>query len=321
MLVQSAEFLSNGLIFSTVEKILMITNLSATDFCQKYASPSYLNQDPPDGIVGQPRTIYLEKAWLTVPLWYPITKEFHTCEELFQLYAPFKYAKLEGPSIFEFLKKHKDQLDRQTPLSDVFVLGGADNYYHFLFDIMPRLALLKWIPELQRLRLLIGTDLTRTQMPIVIYVFSQLDIPTKNISTLHKGFFPISSVFMPAKIGRETAISIWKNLILPPDHGPGPRRRRLFVERNNLQTRRVVNQDEVKDYLSRQDFDCIDPGELPFEEQIALFANANLIVGAHGAGLANILFAPSDCHFIELYGERALDLLQIIASLQGMTYE
>jgi hypothetical protein len=41
----------------------------------------------------------------------------------------------------------------------------------------------------------------------------------------------------------------------------------------------------------------------PFEKYIKLFTNAKLIIGAHGAGISNIIFAPPNCTIIEVYPE------------------
>lgn len=39
---------------------------------------------------------------------------------------------------------------------------------------------------------------------------------------------------------------------------------------------------------------------LPVLQQIAMFAQAQIIIGAHGAGLVNIMFCRKDCRFIEV---------------------
>ena len=48
--------------------------------------------------------------------------------------------------------------------------------------------------------------------------------------------------------------------------------------------------------LAKLGFVVLDPGAHPFEAQAAMFWRAEAVVGAHGAGLANLAFAPN-CRF------------------------
>jgi capsular polysaccharide biosynthesis protein len=46
---------------------------------------------------------------------------------------------------------------------------------------------------------------------------------------------------------------------------------------------------------------------LSFAEQVRLFSGAAVIAGAHGAGFANMVFAPAGTEMIELIGPRFSD--------------
>jgi capsular polysaccharide biosynthesis protein len=52
--------------------------------------------------------------------------------------------------------------------------------------------------------------------------------------------------------------------------------------------------------LADAGFSIIAPGTLAWEEQIAVFRGARIIVGPHGAGLANAVFSESGARVIEL---------------------
>ena len=77
---------------------------------------------------------------------------------------------------------------------------------------------------------------------------------------------------------------------------------RIYISRRDAATRRVVNEDEVVDFLKSQGFEVVVAGKLPLSRQIAAFANAKVIVGPHGAGLSNMVFAPPGAKVIELMG-------------------
>jgi len=63
----------------------------------------------------------------------------------------------------------------------------------------------------------------------------------------------------------------------------------------------VRNEAAVRDLLAAYGFQDVDPGHLSVAEQIATFAQAELIVATHGAGLTNIVFASPGARVIELF--------------------
>ncbi len=80
--------------------------------------------------------------------------------------------------------------------------------------------------------------------------------------------------------------------------GAGPGRRRLYVARGGGR-RRVLRAAEIEALMVRLGFTIVRPEQLGFAEQVRLFAEASWVVGAHGAGLTNILFAPPGCTVVE----------------------
>lgn len=78
---------------------------------------------------------------------------------------------------------------------------------------------------------------------------------------------------------------------------------RIYISRADATTRRTSNEDEVMDILSKFGFKQYKLGQMKFEQQIELFANADAIVGAHGAGLINMMFSR-DASILELLGPK-----------------
>jgi Glycosyltransferase 61 len=77
--------------------------------------------------------------------------------------------------------------------------------------------------------------------------------------------------------------------------------RRLLVSRRDAATRRVTNEDALLSALAPLGFELIVPGALTFDEQVEAFALAEIVVGPHGAGLANTLFMPRGSAVLELH--------------------
>jgi hypothetical protein len=77
--------------------------------------------------------------------------------------------------------------------------------------------------------------------------------------------------------------------------------RRLLVSRRDATKRRVSNEDALSTALGAFGFEVIVPGALTFAEQVGMFSSAEVVVGPHGAGLANALFMPRGGAMMELH--------------------
>lgn len=80
--------------------------------------------------------------------------------------------------------------------------------------------------------------------------------------------------------------------------------KRIFISREDTETRQITNREEVIDCLQNFGFEKVVCSELSVREQINTFKNSNYIVGPHGAGLTNTLFAESGTQLIELFREK-----------------
>jgi len=75
---------------------------------------------------------------------------------------------------------------------------------------------------------------------------------------------------------------------------------RLYVARIGTATRRIANEEEVGSILSEYGFTMVQSEDLSLEDQARLFAQAEAIVGPHGAGLTNMLFSKSGCRVLDI---------------------
>jgi len=76
--------------------------------------------------------------------------------------------------------------------------------------------------------------------------------------------------------------------------------RRVYISRSDADCRRVANESEVVELLSEYGFEAYRLAEMSVAENIALFSQADIIVGPHGAGLTDIMFAER-ASIIELF--------------------
>jgi capsular polysaccharide biosynthesis protein len=99
--------------------------------------------------------------------------------------------------------------------------------------------------------------------------------------------------------------------------------RRLYVTRSDAKTRRIVNEDDLDPILRGRGFERIECAALTLAEQIEAFSTAEIVIGPHGAGLTNLLFAPRASGLVEIFGAGAeLDIsnYRALASHLGIPY-
>lgn len=78
--------------------------------------------------------------------------------------------------------------------------------------------------------------------------------------------------------------------------------RKIYIRRKPGGWRAVANDDEVCSRLEGMGFETARPEGLTLAEQVRLFSEGEIIVGMHGAGLTNLLFAPGAA-VLELTGD------------------
>jgi capsular polysaccharide biosynthesis protein len=76
---------------------------------------------------------------------------------------------------------------------------------------------------------------------------------------------------------------------------------RLYLSRRQAQSRRIVNEAEVEACLRAYGFETCVAEDLSLCAQIELFAQAQMVVSSHGAGLTNVLFADPGLTLIEIF--------------------
>jgi capsular polysaccharide biosynthesis protein len=177
-------------------------------------------------------------------------------------------------------------LARRLDSAFVFVGPWHTNYYHWLTDHLPRLALLA-LDESPEVPVLVHADLAAWQTETL----ELLGVPTERMVAYRHPHVRIRRALWPSLPGRTGNTPPWaaeylrSRLAIPPESTG----RLLYVSRGDTSRRQVANEHDVIAELRQIGFDAVNPGELTVREQMQLFGEAKLIVGAHGAGLTNMI--------------------------------
>jgi hypothetical protein len=195
------------------------------------------------------------------------------------------------------------KLPRVTPVGgSVAVLTNfrSDIYYHWIFDTLPRLKLLKdsgftydkiVIPAQSRFQResldLLGVDhACIISDPGLQVEADHLIVPT-----------------LPGTVGNPPAwaCDFLRRSFLPHLGVRGPQTRRIYIARGDDATRRITNEPQLLRMLEREGFEIIRPEEHRFLDQVRLFDEASIVIGAHGSGLSNLVFCRPGTQVIELF--------------------
>jgi hypothetical protein len=97
--------------------------------------------------------------------------------------------------------------------------------------------------------------------------------------------------------------------------------RRIYISRRLRPTRPFLNEDECLAVLERYGFETFCTEMLTLDEEGELFANADVVVAVHGAGLANLLFCHPGCVVVELFAHRYRSPWMVeVSAVRGITY-
>lgn len=175
----------------------------------------------------------------------------------------------------------------------------SGGYAHWLLDYLPRLMGLPLIDRATTKILVSGPfptwkarSLERAGIDLgMVHVVG--DEPTR-VDTLYLAG-PVGS---PAHCHPLAAKWLQTTYLDPDSHGGATRR--LYITRRRAGSRRLTNDAEIVDTLEPLGFEVLDAETLSFDEQVEAYQHAAIVVGPHGAGLANLVFCPRGTAVVEL---------------------
>lgn len=176
---------------------------------------------------------------------------------------------------------------------------SSNNYFHFLTEAIPKLRLFAKAgvtydklyapmsrPYHREMLALFGVD-TKKVIPESYYAHVQADMVC-----VPNDQHPVREE--ETQFLFETAASLpWSKVKQEP-------RKLVYVSRGRMKLRNCLNEDEFMPKLERLGFERHFLETMSVREQIELFQQADVIMGPHGAGLANMVFAPPGTKVIEL---------------------
>lgn len=187
----------------------------------------------------------------------------------------------------------------------VLTFCGSHNYFHWLYDVLPRLAMLKTS----------GIPYTSIIMnpnpygPFVEQTWAMLGISESSVIRTNPETYIEADQLLVPSLMMNSHYPPWttdtlRKLLLPHRESTLATPERIYISRNKASTRRLVNEEEVIRCLEEYSIQPIYLEDWTVAQQIQLFASAKVILAAHGAGLANLAFCQSGTQVIEIVHEQ-----------------
>ncbi|MBW4673033.1 MAG: glycosyltransferase family 61 protein [Desmonostoc geniculatum HA4340-LM1] len=188
----------------------------------------------------------------------------------------------------------------------VLSAAGGEGYFHWMFDVLPRIHLLKQAEiQFSHIDKFLVNSLHLSFQKETLEI---LGIPEEKIIESRK--FPhikAKQLVVPSLPGQTGNIPKWacdflKTKILVNDSiekvGKG---NLIYISRDRAAFRRVINEDELVQFLNKFNFEVIFLEKISVAEQASVLSSASVIVAPHGAGLSNLVFCSPGTKIIELF--------------------
>ncbi|WP_157332325.1 glycosyltransferase family 61 protein [Paenibacillus lutrae] len=179
---------------------------------------------------------------------------------------------------------------------------GSYNYFHWLYDVLPRLSMLQTLNNLYD-RLIMNPNPYRS---FVEETLTMLGIPESSVIRTDANFniqadrLIVPSIMMNSHYPPWTTSTL-RSLLMPKRDCGLATPERVYISRRKASVRRIINEDEVIRCLEAFGFVSICLEDWTMAQQIQLFASARAIAGPHGAGLANLAFCQAGIQVIEIF--------------------
>lgn len=215
-----------------------------------------------------------------------------------------------------------------------YFIYNTDNYYHFIYDTLPYLISYNFLKkEIPNIKLLMNypNEGRNSFYPFVLEFLELLGIGDKDIvmvdnKTMYNQVFisssythGIDSNLPPRKEIYELYTELALDVKYSSEHINTPKKiyisRRSWKHNNfsnigtNYTTRRkMTNEDELVGLLESEGYVEVFTENMTTKEKIVMFANAEVVIGAIGGGLCNVLFSNPTTKVIPLISPTFLDV-------------
>ncbi|MEH7179234.1 glycosyltransferase family 61 protein [Neobacillus vireti] len=183
------------------------------------------------------------------------------------------------------------------------------NYFHWMFDVLPRLELLRKSGiAYDRIVINRGKYYHKEYCEFQDESLKLLGISKEMIiecqpdtHILAKQLIVSSMAGYSAHVPKNVCQFLRNEFLAKVKVRNESKNKRIFISREDALHRKVLNEKEVFAVLEKYGFKMVKLSTLSFVEKIELFNQAEVIVSPHGAGLTNLIFCNPGTKVVELF--------------------
>jgi capsular polysaccharide biosynthesis protein len=188
--------------------------------------------------------------------------------------------------------------------------ASGNNYFHFIFDIIPKIYLVSSKINLKNIDYFFINDPKDWQINIlnILGINKRKLLSSKKnnhisaevIYTVDHPWYNNGYVHYEVKKIPKWIVFNHRKKFLKKSKKNG--KNRIFLDRSlsNYNHCQISNLKQVSNFVKKHKLKIYRPELLSFRNQIDLFYNSSIIMGAHGASLANIIFCKPHTKIIEI---------------------
>lgn len=232
-------------------------------------------------------------------------------------------------SLSEANSDHIDLIDNYKVTKNIdiplfFFIYNTDNYYHYIYDTLPYLiSYFELKKEIKNLKLLMSypNPSKKEQYKFVIEFLEILGIEIEDILLIEPGvnykeIYISDSYTHDGKSNlppRQEIYPFYKKIVQKSIDYSANYPKKIYVSRrtwihNNLSNigtnytnrRKLIIEDELVEFLKKENYTEIFTENLSTIEKLNLFYNASNVIGAIGGGICNVLFSQPETNLLSI---------------------
>ena len=209
------------------------------------------------------------------------------------------------PKIIKRVKIYKESKSIKNIQKGIYFSTRDDNQiYHWIFDNLTRLYCLDKIPQLRNYPLIIKNNLSKFQKETLkligyknkIIYQKEGDLNVENLIFPSIPSPPVLNINALGWLRNKFLKNIKKNYKISNINFS----KKIFISRNDTNHRKILNEDELSQKLSKLGYQTIELSKLKIHEQMLLFHNAKEIILPHGAAGIHLLFVKKNTNIVEI---------------------
>jgi Glycosyltransferase 61 len=202
-----------------------------------------------------------------------------------------------------FHRRKRINVDHACILSNAWSSG----YFHWTMDDLTRLEALATFRKKTgvAVKLLVTLPMPKWQTESLTAV----GFPEEDLVLWAGGSASVGTLYVPERRRTDRRSHEWLKSCASKYAGCDDSdcaHKRLYISRADANERRVVNEDQLFRVLKKRGFELVRLSELSYSDQVRLFWEADHVIGPHGAGLTNMIYARDDAILCELMPAREI---------------